>query len=170
VSRNLTAGGSTDIVYHLKAQTAGQYELRFFGTQHSGQLRDGLPLAERSCKVEVWSAVDPKPRVDYRWLVPDGSAIFLVTAQHGHPPGSPIQYQAVLNGDDLSFVDVSPGKILHNTHSGGVAVLIWQAPPKPTRLPQEFEVRVKRQTGTNEDYWKNLTREFQVKAQYVETQ
>jgi hypothetical protein len=170
VSRNLAAGGSMDIVYHLNARTAGQYELRFSGTQHSGQWRGWLPLPEHRCKVEVWSAVDPNPRVDFRWLVPDGSAAFLVTARHGHPPGSPIRYQAVLNGDDLSFVDVSPGKIIHNTHSGGVAVLVWQAAARPTRQPQEFEVRVKRETGTDENYWKKLATEFHVNAQYVETQ
>jgi hypothetical protein len=184
MSRNLTAGGSIDVIYHLKAQAPGRYEVLFSGTQHSGQWRGWLPLQDRRCELEVWAPVDRHPKVEYGGLAGDGSAVFVVTARHGHPPSS-IRYRAVAIGDQLSFTGVSYGKVVSNTHSGGVAVIVWEAEAfkwepdaKKPHQTQDFAVRIKRETNTDEGSWKNLLpvpdnpsdkrNKFQVGAQYVE--
>jgi hypothetical protein len=82
-----------------------------------------------------------------------------------------------LKGEDLSSVDVNLGKIMHRSHGEGEAVLIWQSVAKPPQVPQQFDLKIKRENSSDEDYWKKLlstqsgaVKMLRVGAGYAETQ
>ncbi len=170
LGQKLTQGALIQINYNLYPRKTGKYQITFSGTQRAGLLRGSHAVPALECNIEVWPALDANPSVDYKWPTPNGGAVFMVTARHGHPPASLVQYQAVLKGADLSFTGVSHGMITQNSHSGGVAVLIWQAEAKSSPVPQQFEVAVNARTNKDENYWRKLTSELRVNAQSLEKQ
>jgi hypothetical protein len=170
LGQKLTEGASIMITYNLYARKTGTYRITFSGTQHAGTLLGSRSVPTLPCTIEVWPAVDANPTVEYKWLTPNGGAVYMVTARHGHPPGPLIQYQAVLKEANLSFTGVSHATVIHNSHEGGVAVLIWQAEAKSSPVPQQFEVIVNGGTNSNENYWRKLRDVLRVDAQSVERQ
>lgn len=168
LAQKLSEGASVLVNYNWNPHKRGKYQITFSGTQRAGILRGSRKVPTLSCSLEVWPALDASPSVQYKWLTPNGGAVFLVTAQHGHPPGPLIQYQAVLNGTELSFAGVNPGTVTHRSHAGGVAVLMWQAEAKYPPSAQQFELTINPATKTNEEYWSKLASRIRIDAQSVE--
>jgi hypothetical protein len=149
----------------VKAAKIGTYQLRFAGKEHAGEWTGWPLLQETSCALSVWNAVDPNPSVAYVGPAPNGSAEFEVVALHGHPAEEDIEYQATVEDDGVSFVNVTPGVIKQLSQSGGVAVAIWRSAAKgPKGERSRFYMNIKTTSPKDEAYWKDLAKKIQVGA------
>ena len=152
----LARGAAETVAVPLKVTRSGEFEINVQSTMKAGWLHGLVPLSGLpAVPIVIWPVLDGNPRCEYSGFSGARSAIYRVSARHGHPPAEALSYEATMQHDGNCFFFTVDGEDMKIPRAEDFSSIRWRKKGWALR-EQLFTITVKSKVDRTKEYWESL--------------